>query len=57
LNVVVAPYFGCLFVASLFCLDGEDVDFGDCCHTVRGFFAPGNGMNDVSSSWKMEVSL
>jgi hypothetical protein len=48
----------CVFVPSLFLvLDGEDVDFGDCCHTVRGFFAPGNGMNDVSSSWKMEVLL
>jgi hypothetical protein len=40
-----------------FVLDGEDVDFGDCCHTVRGFFAPGNGMNDVSSSWIMEGLL
>jgi hypothetical protein len=33
----------------------QDMDFGDDYSTILAFFAPGNGMNDVSSSWKMDV--
>jgi hypothetical protein len=32
-------------------------EFGDNCSTILAFFAPGNEVNDVSSSWKMEVPL
>jgi hypothetical protein len=33
------------------------VNFGNNCSTVPAFFAPGNGVNEALSSWKMEVSL
>jgi hypothetical protein len=36
---------------------GVMVNFVDNCSTVLAFFAPGNGVNDGSSSLKMEVSL
>jgi hypothetical protein len=51
--------FGFLFVAvsSFFVFVGEDVDFGDNCSIIRASFAPENGVNDVSSSWKMDVWL
>jgi hypothetical protein len=48
----------CVFVAvSSFVLFVTMVNFGDCSRTVLAFFAPGNDVNDVSSSWKMEVPL
>jgi hypothetical protein len=46
-----------VFVASLFVLDGKMVDFGGYCSALLAFFAPGNEVNYVSSSWKIEVSL
>jgi hypothetical protein len=52
--------FGFLFVivrVVFFVLDDGGLDFGDCSRTVLAFFALGNGMNDVSSSWKMEDLL
>jgi hypothetical protein len=33
------------------------LNFGDNCSTVLAFFAPGDGVNDGSSSWKMDVWL
>jgi hypothetical protein len=49
----------CLCVASsfFFALFITMVDFGDDCSIILAFFAPGNGVNDVSSSWKMDVQL
>ena len=58
LNVLVAPYFGCLCLCRLsFVLDGKMVNFGDFSHTILTFFAPGESVNEVSSSWKMDVWL
>jgi hypothetical protein len=47
-------FFVCCHVIFLFLLV-KMVDFGDCSHTILAFFVPENGMNDVSSSWKMDV--
>jgi hypothetical protein len=33
------------------------VNFEEQCSTVIASFAPENGVNDVASSWKMEVLL
>jgi hypothetical protein len=38
-------------------LDNGGLDFGDCCHTILAFFVPGNDVDDVFSSWKMDVWL
>jgi hypothetical protein len=37
--------FVCVFVASLFVLDGKMVDFGDYSLTVLAFSAPGNDVD------------
>jgi hypothetical protein len=42
----------CVFVTSLFVLDGKMVGFGDNCSFITCFKLPENGVNDVSSSWK-----
>jgi hypothetical protein len=44
-------------VSPRFRLDDGSLDFGDGYSTVFALNAPGNDMNDVSSSWKMEVLL
>ena len=52
--------FGFLFVmvrVIFFVLDDGGLDFGDCSRTVLAFFALGDSVNDVSSSWKMDVLL
>jgi hypothetical protein len=57
---MVAPYFGCLCVClsrPFLLLDGTMVNFGDNCSTILAFFAPGNDVNDGSSSWKMDGLL
>jgi hypothetical protein len=33
------------------------VNFGDCSSFILALFVPGNEVNGVFSSWKMEVSL
>jgi hypothetical protein len=40
-----------------FVLDGKMVDFGDYSRIILAFFVPENSVNDVSSSWKMDVWL
>jgi hypothetical protein len=44
--------FVCVFVASLFCLDGKMVDFGDDCCFILASFAPGIDVDGALSSWK-----
>jgi hypothetical protein len=42
---------------AFFVLDGEDVNFGECCCIILVFFALGNDVDEALSSWKMGVSL
>jgi hypothetical protein len=60
LNVLVAPYFGCLCVCRgvvfLF-LDGKMVDFGDDFCFINRFKPAVIEVNEALSSWKRDVSL
>jgi hypothetical protein len=62
LNVLVAPYFGCLCVCRgvVFCflfLDGKMVDFAGHFCIVLVFSALGNDVDHALSSWKRGVAL
>jgi hypothetical protein len=38
-------------------LDGKIVDFGECYYIILPLSSAGNGVDDVSSLWKMDVQL
>jgi hypothetical protein len=42
---------------SLFALVGKKVDFGECCCINLYFYSAGFDVDDVCSSWRMDVQF